>query len=129
MVESQTMFQSNGKVRSVRDIILDPSEDKVILSRILKDLQAVSEYVREDWDSEAARLATEELKAYLEKDSCLDCIWDDEIKTCLHIGGLAERYFLIRYKGFGFVLADIGNSNWVYAGTVEQLLMSFSANF
>lgn len=66
-----------------------------------------------------------ELEIYLSEDSTLENIWYSEIKGCYSFQGINPYWYLVFYKGLGFILSDAGNSNWHYISTAEEFLLNF----
>lgn len=98
------------------------------LNNIVRDLRLLIESYREDFVSEEALSVKHELLNHLTEDSTLSNIWHTEIKGCRHLGALSYQLYLIEYKGFGFLLNDIGNSHWNFGYTVEEFLLNYHWN-
>ena len=94
------------------------------LKLIQENFEVLIEACRTDVTPEERVAIQKELEIHLSEDSTLDPIWGREIKGCYHLGALTYRYYLIKYKGLGFILSDAGNGHWNYISTAEEFLLN-----
>lgn len=97
---------------------------KEALQNLLADIDLLREYATLDSDPAVVSSSETTLKDLLKEDSTLSVLFDsNQIQKLHHLKGLSYRHFFIEFNNHGFVLSDIGNSNWMYLATAEDYLL------